>query len=106
MTFHMKAVGVTFGDRQRAIARLRVGQPLRFVPEPENAYDNTAVRIETLDGTQVGYVPKEKNSDIFYNIRMNKATYNVKVANVTGGGFGTAYGLNIEIDVVFKNSRW
>ena len=106
MTFHMKAVGVTFGDRQREISKLKIGQSLRFVPEPTNPYDVNAVKIETLDGIQVGYVSKDQNKDISYNIRMNKVKYIVKVSNVTGGGFETAYGLNIEVETIYNNSRW
>lgn len=106
MTFYMKAVGVTFGDRQRAISRLRVGQTLRFVPEPTNAYDSYAVKIETLDGVQVGYIAKEKNREIFLNIRNNTASYSVKVSSITGGGFDTAYGLNMEVTVTQNTRRW
>ena len=95
--YHMKAVGVTFGDRQRVISRLRVGQPLRFVPEPTNAYDNYAVKIETLSGEQVGYISKDHNQDVFNNIRNGKAKYDPVVSSITGGGFDTMYGVNIEV---------
>ena len=100
MSFYMKAVGVTFDNRQRAISRLAVGQQLRFVPEPYNAYDSTAVRIETLDGTQLGYIAKDKNMQIFDNIQSGRSTYDVRVSSITGGGFGSAYGLNIEVNEI------
>lgn len=95
--FYMKAVGVTFGNRQRVISRLKVGQQLRFVPEPNNPYDSFAVKIETLDGEQIGYISKDHNQDVFNNIRSGKAKYNPVVSSLTGGGFGTAYGVNIEV---------
>ena len=95
----MKAVGVTFGNRQRVISRLSVGQPVRFVPEPGNPYDNFAVKIETMSGEQIGYISKDHNQDVFNNIRSGRAKYDPVVSSITGGGFDTAYGVNLEVTV-------
>ena len=95
----MKAVGVTFGNRQRVISKLKVGQQLRFVLEPNNPYDNHAVRIETLLGEQVGYISKDHNEDVFNNIKNNRAIYKPVVSSLTGGGFDTVYGVNLEVTV-------
>ena len=101
-TYHIKAVGVTFGDRQRVIRNLHVGQPLRFVAEPNNPYDSNAVRIETLDGKQVGYISKDYNQTYSYNLQKGLVTYKAVVSSITGGGFGTSYGLNIEVTAIGK----
>jgi len=42
---------------QEVLAQLETRQVLAFVREPTNPYDPDAVRIETLAGAQVGYVP-------------------------------------------------
>ena len=46
--FYMKVAGVTFGGRQRTVARLKSGQELVFIPEPSNPYDNHAVGRMTV----------------------------------------------------------
>ena len=97
--YYMKVVGITFENRQRVIARLRVGQPLRFVLEPSNLYDSHAVKIETISGEQIGYISKDRNQEIFNNIRNNKAKYEPVVSSITGGGFNAAYGVNLEVTV-------
>ena len=43
------ASGLTEGDR------------LEFVREPENTYDDKAIRVETADQVKIGYVPREDN---------------------------------------------
>lgn len=43
-------------SRQKAIERCRRGTPLVFVKESGNKHDANAVRIETQDGTQIGYL--------------------------------------------------
>lgn len=95
-TFFMKAVGVTYENRQRAIAKLKTGDALYFVLEPENKYDKYAVRIITVSGDDVGYVCSAYNKDIFMNIQ-NGQRYKLTVSQVTGGG-NYVYGLNIRVD--------
>lgn len=97
MEFYMKVAGVTFEGRQRVVASLKPNQELQFVPEPSNPYDNHAVKVMTLSGVQVGYVAREHNSGIFYNLINRNGTYRVYVSQITGGGFNTAYGCNIRV---------
>jgi len=97
MEFYMKAAGVTFEGRQRVVAGLKVGQELRFVPDPTNPYDKHAVKIMTLSGVQVGFIPREYNSVIFNNLMRGNGTYKVYVSAVTGGGFDSAYGCNMKV---------
>lgn len=42
---------------------LQVGDSLKFVREPDNAYDSNAVRIE-WQGEKLGYVPRAGNAEI------------------------------------------
>ncbi|MCP4792042.1 MAG: hypothetical protein GY882_01700 [Actinomycetia bacterium] len=42
---------------QDVAATIRVGDRMRITAEPTNAYDPNALRIETMDGRLVGYVP-------------------------------------------------
>ena len=93
----MKAVGVTYGNRQRVISRLNVGDTLRFVPEPENPYDHCAVRIETANGEDVGFISKDHNYEFFRNITQGLGEYTVTVSSITGGGFNANYGLNMHV---------
>ena len=98
--YYMKAVGVTFDDRQRVISMLTIGQQLQFVPEPTNPFDRYAVKIETIDGKQIGYISKDYNQQVFENITNSKATYKPIVSSITGGSIGAAYGVNIEVTMV------
>lgn len=35
------------------------GQPVQFVPEPDNPYDSNAILVKTLAGLELGHVPRE-----------------------------------------------
>ena len=93
--FYMKAAGVTFEGRQRTLSWLKAGDKLIFIAEPSNIFDSSAVRIETEDGIQVGYIPRDKNATIFQNIIRHQGLYRVEVSAITGGGFDTNYGVNM-----------
>lgn len=41
---------------QQDLQQIRLGAPAKLVPEPTNEYDPNAIRIETSDGTKVGYI--------------------------------------------------
>lgn len=49
-------VGVSFCADE--VSRLIPNQPLQVIPEPHNPYDPNALRVVTLQGLPVGYVPK------------------------------------------------
>ena len=93
----MKAVGVTYGNRQRVISQLEEGQQLKFVLEPNNKFDKYAIQIMTLSDEPVGYVSKEYNKDLFERISHGQR-YVLTVAAITGGGFDSVYGLNILVE--------
>ena len=53
----LRVVGVSF--YQEAIGKCSAGQPVRFVHEPDNPYDETAIRVESVIGETIGYAPRK-----------------------------------------------
>jgi hypothetical protein len=51
-----RVAGVTFDGRQSVIARLNVGEEILLKREPTNPYDHNAIRVECLNGWQIGYL--------------------------------------------------
>lgn len=90
-----KAVGVTFGNRQSTIRTLKAGDTLKLVKEPDNQYDKTAVRIETEDGKQVGYV--KRDSWLTKVVYEKNIVPKVQVHQIIGGGEGMSLGVVMKI---------
>ena len=82
-SYYIKAVGVTYGNRQQNIKLLKTGDELEFVHEPNNQYDSNALLIKTKDGLEIGYVNKNQNKSILDKLNKNKIK-SVKVSSVTG----------------------
>ncbi|WP_026687036.1 HIRAN domain-containing protein [Azovibrio restrictus] len=55
--------GSQFHDLEALRPRLRVGDPLTLVREPENPHDPRAVRVE-WQGHKLGYVPRKENRSV------------------------------------------
>lgn len=53
---YFRVAGVSF--YQDAVTRCAVGQAVRFVHEPDNPHDPTALRVVSLAGETIGYVPR------------------------------------------------
>ena len=51
-----KAAGVTFHNRQAVLAKLVPGETIQLRREPHNPYDRNAIRVERLNGEQIGYL--------------------------------------------------
>lgn len=64
----VNVVGVTFGNRQDIIARLKGNEPVRLVHEKQNAYDPNAIAVfvtcENAEICQIGYLPKSLAADL------------------------------------------
>ena len=90
-----KVVGVTFDDRQNTIRGLKSGDALKLIPEPDNQYDKTAVRIETVDGKQVGYV--KRDSWLTKVVHEKKLIPKVMVHQIIGGGEGMSLGVVMRV---------
>ena len=96
--FYIKAVGVTYGNRQNVIKTLHIGDTLYFVPEENNAYDKNAILIVTESGKDIGYVSKDYNKAILQNIR-DGVVYKLTVSNITGT-ISTNFGVNIKVSIL------
>ena len=95
--FYMKVAGVTFNGRQEIIKKLKIGDKLRFLPEPTNPHDYHAVKVITEDGECIGYVPRERNERIFQNIVYDNILFKISVSAITGGSDAN-YGVNIRVE--------
>jgi len=62
--FQVNIVGVSFDGRQDAVKELEQRQPVALVKEPDNKFDASAVRVETLCGKQLGYIPRDTTCNI------------------------------------------
>jgi single-stranded-DNA-specific exonuclease len=83
-SFYTKVVGVTFEGRQEIIKNLEAGDELRLVREAENEYDDSAIRVETEEKEQIGYL----NSGLAQHLAPYLDVgfhYQVVISEVTGG---------------------
>lgn len=61
-------VGIHVGNRLKTIKELSEGDNLKLVREPENIYDNNAIRVYTTDDREIGFVAKDWASIFAYKI--------------------------------------
>ena len=54
--FHLRLVGVS--HFQEALSRTAQGEPVRFIHEPDNPHDETAIRVDNSSGETIGYAPR------------------------------------------------
>ena len=101
--FHTKVVGVTKlnrngSDRQRIIRRCRVGEFLDLIPEPDNPYDESAVKVCRMTGEQLGYLAAGIAAQLHGQIARGRHI-DAEISSLTGGGrfSGKARGVNILI---------
>lgn len=98
-SYYTKLAGTSF--RQEAVAELAKVKGtalMRAIPEPDNEYDQYAVRVEAMlkDGwTQVGYIQKGKNEDIFKRL-MDGLDVLISFSAVTGEDKATL-GVNVGV---------
>jgi len=59
-----KVVGVTFEGRQAVVAKLQVGEEILCRRQPTNPYDPNAIRVERLDGKQIGFINRFLAADL------------------------------------------
>lgn len=98
VSYYTKLSGTSF--RQDAIKRIKVGAtPLRAVAEPENEYDQYAVRVDALldDGwEQIGYFQKGKNQNVSEALQAG-ISVKVSCSDVTGVDKDTL-GVNVAVE--------
>lgn len=97
--YFSKLVGVTFEGRQEVIKVMSEDDPIRVRREADNEYDKNAVAVDVNPGDDlwlpIGYIAKDKNSDIAAALDAGKEV-SITIASLTGGGKKT-YGVNTEI---------
>jgi hypothetical protein len=59
--------GYRYGEGAEVWPLLREGDPLELVPEPGNAHDANAVRVEWR-GRKLGYVPRRENAALAWGL--------------------------------------
>jgi single-stranded-DNA-specific exonuclease len=95
-----KVVGVTFAGRQGVIRQMQAGEPLMLRREPGNAYDRNAIRVERLNGVQVGYISKELAAELAKRIDGVGGAIGAKAQRIVGEeALGHSLGLRIAFSV-------
>lgn len=56
--------GTSYCDYKRILHECKEQDLLQIVYETDNVYDPKAIRVETLQGLKIGYVPKEENAQL------------------------------------------
>lgn len=99
-SYFTKLSGTSFRqDAVAELARTKQHSLLRCVPEPDNEYDQFAVRVEAMlkDGwVQIGYIQKGKNETIFKRL-MDGLVVDINLASITGEDKATL-GVNVAIE--------
>lgn len=55
--YETRVAGVSFDNRQQLVARLKHGEPIQLIREPNNPHDPNAIAVKRGTGEQLGYVP-------------------------------------------------
>jgi single-stranded-DNA-specific exonuclease len=93
-SFHTKLAGVTFEGRQKVVARLAPGTPLRLVRQADNEFDACACALFDPQGDQVGFLNRRLAAVLAPAIDAG-TDYEVTVSEVTGGVEGASLGVNV-----------
>lgn len=57
----IQVVGIALPQRKAFVSRIKVGDELELIREPQNEYDTRAIRVNDLEGNQVGYFAMDCN---------------------------------------------
>ena len=74
-------VGTQYENRNERIEKLRVGDPVELVREPDNQYDSNAILVRTRDGS-LGYISSEHSSLIAPLLDSGEFTCKAEVTTV------------------------
>ena len=97
--YTVRVVGVTFEGRQRVVASLVTGQELCLRRESHNIHDSNAIRVECLDGRQIGYISNHLACDIASALDRVGGSIPAQVVKLTGGGSDYNHGVVISFRV-------
>lgn len=67
---------------QSECKKLVVGDLVWLIPEPDNEYDEHAIRVLNSNGKDLGYIPSEDNEDILHLLYKDGAEYCSKITKV------------------------
>lgn len=106
-SFFTKVAGITFEGRQRIAARCSVGEELILERDPDNQFDEGAIRVIRLNGQQLGFIPADvsrggNSSGLAYQMD-HGSKYRCTIKNITGGGYERSIGVNLEITEITEN---
>lgn len=97
--YHVRLAGVS--HYQDALSACSAGEPVRICHEPDNPYDELALRVESRWGDRIGYVPKQNwlRRAIFQDGRGVAATIE-GIGQSPSGFYGAVISLAITDDEV------
>jgi len=93
-----KVMGVTFNGRQDVVAKLKVGEIIELEREPDNRYDRNAIRVQRIDGSQIGYLNRFLAEDLAPTFDASQAPVQARVTKLKGN---RAAGHNIGVQINF-----
>src|SRR5450432_644542 len=103
MSFYTKIAGVSHknddgSSRQAIIKRCTVGEELKLVRDPTNQFDRNAIKIFRKNAQQLGFIPAHVAASGLANEIDSGEFVSCVISNITGGGSGRSYGVNIWIE--------
>jgi hypothetical protein len=87
---------------QDTCSRLKKGDLVYLVPEPDNEHDENAIKLLTQDALDIGYVPASKNKGFFKLLENTHPNYCARVKDIKGGG---QYEFLPQIEVFFAKDE-
>ena len=99
-----KVVGVTLDGRQAVVAKITMNEEIVLCREPKNSYDCNAIRVERLNGEQIGYINRHLAAELAYNFDADGGSARGYVTELTGGGYD-GYSLGVNIKFTMCNAR-
>jgi hypothetical protein len=99
-SFFTKIAGVTYEGRQRIVARCSEGETLILLRDPNNHFDEGAIKVMRLNGEQLGFLPAHvsrggDSSGLAFQMDRGSG-YQCRISSLSGGG-DRSLGVNIEI---------
>ena len=61
LLFETYIAGTMYIEDESLIDALNIGEKLTLKREPQNAFDEKAIRVDNKDGKKLGYVPEKDN---------------------------------------------
>ncbi|MCC7192146.1 MAG: HIRAN domain-containing protein [Phycisphaeraceae bacterium] len=93
-------VGVTFEGRQQVVRSIQANDRLLLRRDPANRYDRNAIRVETLNGVQVGFLAKDLAAQLASRFDQLGAPVNaIVIAHLGGDNPDYSHGLKIRFQL-------